>query len=302
MLCDRRVLERDEANSRRPVAYFSRTMDPHDQNYHAQEQKLFAIVESLRLWRPNLHGQTFVVQTDHASLQYLTTHEHLTPRQVRWFERFIDFDFKIVHISGKKNLVADALSRSPKDIPSREIKNQAILLDAIQRTTSQQNQITKISLISSMQLTLQSLEILRANYLADPEFTQHFTNPTTLYSLRNGLLHFNEKFCVPLGNIKLSLLHDTHDIPSAGHLGVMKTTARLASTYHWKSLRTTVKDYVKSCDTCQRTKNHNSEPIWSSTAVDASYTQMDKYHHGLHHTVTLNCSCERRLVRCRGPS
>jgi RNase H-like domain found in reverse transcriptase len=76
------VLEQDEANSRRPVAYFSRTMNPHEQNYHAQEQELLAIVESLRHWRSYLRGQTFVVQTDHASLQYLTTQEHLTPCQV----------------------------------------------------------------------------------------------------------------------------------------------------------------------------------------------------------------------------
>jgi hypothetical protein len=138
------VLEQDEANYRRPVAYFSRTMNPHEQNYNAQEQELPRIVESLRHWRSYLHGQTFVVQTDHAPLQYLTTQEHLTPRQVRWLERLIDFDFKIVHISGKKNLVADALSRSPKDIPSRENTNQAILLDAIQRTTHNKIKVPRL--------------------------------------------------------------------------------------------------------------------------------------------------------------
>jgi RNase H-like domain found in reverse transcriptase len=110
------VLEQDEHGSRRPVAYFSRTMNPHEQNYHAQEQQLLSIVEALRNWRSYLYGQAFLVQRDHASLQYLTTQDHLTPRQVRCLERLIDFDFKIVHISGKTNLVADALSRSPKDI------------------------------------------------------------------------------------------------------------------------------------------------------------------------------------------
>jgi RNase H-like domain found in reverse transcriptase len=98
-------------------------MNPHEQNYHAQEQEILAIVESLRHWRSYLHGQKFLVQTDHASLQYLTTQDHLTSRQVRWLERLIDFDFKIVYISGKINLVADALSRSPKDIPSRDNTN-----------------------------------------------------------------------------------------------------------------------------------------------------------------------------------
>jgi hypothetical protein len=90
------------------------------------------------------------VQTDHASLQYLISQEHLSPRLVRWLERLIDFDFKIVHISGKINLVADALFRSPKDIPSRDNTNQAILLDDLRRTTPRQSHSTKIDLISSL--------------------------------------------------------------------------------------------------------------------------------------------------------
>ena len=77
------VLEQDEDGMRRPVAYFSRTMNPHEQNYHAQEQELLAIVESIRYWRSYLHGHPFLVQTDHASLQYLTTQDRLSPRQVR---------------------------------------------------------------------------------------------------------------------------------------------------------------------------------------------------------------------------
>jgi RNase H-like domain found in reverse transcriptase/Integrase zinc binding domain len=255
------VLEQDEAGARRPVAYFSRTMNPHEQNYHAQEQELLAIVEALRHWRSYLHGQTFLVQTDHASLQYLTTQDHLTPRQVRWLERLIDFDFKIVHIAGKTNLVADALSRSPDEIPSRETTNQAILIDAVRRTTPYPIHSTKINLISSLQLQPQNVETLRSEYLADPEFAEHFRYPQTPYSLRNCLLHFNEKVCVPLGTIRLSILHDTHDIPSAGHLGVKKTAARLTTTYHWKSLRTTVHDHVKYCDICQRTKNSTQKPL-----------------------------------------
>ena len=116
-------------------------------------------------------------------------------------------------------------------------------------------------MISSLQLDPQNLENLRTDYMADPEFREHFSNPRTPYSLRNGLLHFKEKVCVPIGNIRLSLLHDTHDIPSAGNLGVKKTAARLSTMYHWKSLKNTVQDYVKSCDVCQRTKNRTQKPF-----------------------------------------
>jgi hypothetical protein len=119
------------------------------------------------------------VQTDHASLQYLTTQDHLTPRQVRWLERLIDFNYKIFHISGKVNLVADALSRSPKDIPSRDNTNQAVLLDALRRTTPHQSHSTKIHLIFSLQLDPQNLENLKADCTADPEFQEHFRHPRT---------------------------------------------------------------------------------------------------------------------------
>jgi hypothetical protein len=97
--------------------------------------------------------------------------------------------------------------------------------------------------------------------MVDPEFQEHFRHPRTPYTLRNGLLHFNEKVCVPTGNTRLSLLHDTHDIPSTGHLGFKKTAARLSTKYHWKSLKNTVQDYVKSCDICQHTKNSTQKPF-----------------------------------------
>jgi hypothetical protein len=42
------VLEQDEDGFRRPADCFSRSMNPYDQNYHAQEQELLAIVEALR--------------------------------------------------------------------------------------------------------------------------------------------------------------------------------------------------------------------------------------------------------------
>jgi RNase H-like domain found in reverse transcriptase len=129
------VLEQDEDVMRRPVAYFSRTMNPYEQNYHAKEQELLAIVESIRYWRSYLHGYTFLVQTDHASLHYLTTQERLSPRQVRWLERLLDFDFKIVHISGETNIVADALSRSHQDIPSSASSNKILLDSVTTRTT-----------------------------------------------------------------------------------------------------------------------------------------------------------------------
>jgi type II secretory ATPase GspE/PulE/Tfp pilus assembly ATPase PilB-like protein len=150
------VLEQEEDGMGRPFAYFSPTMNPHEQNYHEQEQEILAIVESIRYWRYFLHGRTFLVQTDHASLQYLTTQERLSPRQVRWLERLLDFDFKIVHISGKTNILAGALSRSPQDIHSRASSNQILLDSRITDTTPEAptfDNDTPLQVISTLKTT-----------------------------------------------------------------------------------------------------------------------------------------------------
>jgi Integrase zinc binding domain len=75
---------------------------------------------------------------------------------------------------------------------------------------------------------------LQAEYLADPEFSSHLNQPEEPYRIIDGFLYLSDNLCVPQGDFRLSLLHDHHDIPSAGHLGVKKTTGRLTPKYHWK--------------------------------------------------------------------
>ncbi len=51
--------------------------------------------------------------TDHAALTYLHSSAGVHRRNVRWLDFLSQFDFEILHIKGKENIVADALSRVP---------------------------------------------------------------------------------------------------------------------------------------------------------------------------------------------
>ena len=108
-------------------------MSPAEQNYHPQEQELLAIVEALRHWRAYLHGRPFIVNTDHESLKYLQTQDHLSSRQVRWMENLIEFDFQIKYIKGKTNFAADALSRQIKNPPEPEQQNKELIESLVQK-------------------------------------------------------------------------------------------------------------------------------------------------------------------------
>ena len=93
------------------VAYASRQLKPHEQNYPTHDLELAAVVFALKIWRHYLYGEKCRVYTDHKSLKYLLTQKELNLRQRRWLELFKDYDCIIDYHPGKANIVADALSR-----------------------------------------------------------------------------------------------------------------------------------------------------------------------------------------------
>ena len=55
------------------VAYASRQMKPHEQNYPTNDLELTAVVSALKIWRHYLYGEKCSIFTDHKSLKYLLT-------------------------------------------------------------------------------------------------------------------------------------------------------------------------------------------------------------------------------------
>ena len=93
------------------VAYASRRLKPHEQNYPTHDLELAAVVFALKIWRYYLYGEKCIIFTDHNSLKYLLTQKDLNLRQCRWLELFKDYDCIIDYHLGKANVVANALSR-----------------------------------------------------------------------------------------------------------------------------------------------------------------------------------------------
>ncbi|KAA0035496.1 ty3-gypsy retrotransposon protein [Cucumis melo var. makuwa] len=92
------------------VAYASRQLKSHEQNYPTHDLELAAVVFALKIWRHYLYGEKIQIFTNHKSLKYFTQKE-LNMRQRRWLELVKDYDCEILYHPGKANVVADALSR-----------------------------------------------------------------------------------------------------------------------------------------------------------------------------------------------
>ena len=93
------------------IAYASRQLRKHEQNYPTHDLELAAVVHALKIWRHYIMGTKCQIYTDHKSLKYIFTQKDLNLRQRRWLELIKDYDLDVQYHPGKANLFADALSR-----------------------------------------------------------------------------------------------------------------------------------------------------------------------------------------------
>jgi RNase H-like domain found in reverse transcriptase len=108
------ILSQTNANGdRHPCAYLSKSLTKEQRNYDTGDRELLAIVRALKEWRHYIQGSghTTTVLSDHDNLRHFRVPQTIGRRMARWTLYLSEFDIKLVHIPGKKNIQADALSR-----------------------------------------------------------------------------------------------------------------------------------------------------------------------------------------------
>ena len=95
-----------------PMAFWSCQMLPAEQNYHARQTELLAIVMACKHWHHYLDGADAPVNilSDHGNLRNFMTMKELVGRLAQWWELLLGFRINVVWCPGKDN---------PVDGPSR---------------------------------------------------------------------------------------------------------------------------------------------------------------------------------------
>ena len=92
----------------KPIAFYSRKLNPAQTRYTTTERELLSIVEVLKEFRNILLGQQIRVYTDHKNL---TQKKFNLDRVMRWRLYIKEYSPDLHYIKGENNVVADTLSQ-----------------------------------------------------------------------------------------------------------------------------------------------------------------------------------------------
>ncbi|GKT30473.1 hypothetical protein ADUPG1_005511, partial [Aduncisulcus paluster] len=91
------------------IEFLSKTLSAQEQRQTTTEREALAVFYCICKCEFHLRGRKFVVHTDHKNLKWIQNTK--SAKVERWRTYLSDFEFELEYVPGKKNIVADTLSR-----------------------------------------------------------------------------------------------------------------------------------------------------------------------------------------------
>ena len=265
------AIGQDDAEGRRfAIRFGARILTERQRAYPQVKRELLGALTALKADRNYLIGANVVLETDCLPLLGMIANCS-TPdiAMLRWIAYIRSLNPVLVHIVGKKNSVADMLSRArytcEDEMEAQEIgednedEDYGYVLAVDGASSSGGDVPFKEELyqdrLRDIGIYLSTLK--RQEGWTDKAF-KDVRHQSYGYLLRDGFLWKRPKRQdgMPLRVIgdaetKSQLLKEFHDTLWAGHRGIWATYYKIKERYWWKGLYKDVEDFVASCPTCQ---------------------------------------------------
>ena len=236
-----------------PLGFFSVRLTSTQKNYSTYDRELLAAYSSIKHFRYMLEGREFILFTDHKPLifAFRQNPEKASPRQQRHLEYISQFTVDIQHISGKDNIIADALSRIDEiHIPAK------IDYEAIATAQETDTELKEILSSPDSSLKLEKFPVIGCDRFIYCDTSKHLKRPY-----------------IPPAFRKLAF-HSLHDL---AHPGIKSTAKLLSSKFVWPSINKDARNWAKLCLKCQKSKvsRHVHSPCHQYQTVSKRFNEIN---------------------------
>ena len=246
--CIGSVLEQLNGDQWEPLEFYSRKLSPTECRYATFGRELLAIYLSICHFRHCVEGRQFHILTDHRPLVHAvhTPSNRHSPREARQLAFTAEFTTDIRHVSGRANVVANALSR----------------IDAV--TTPAPTSLDLDHLASAQQADpdLLAFSSQPHSWLQISPLTLPGATSTVLCDMSTG----TPQPVVPQ-SLRKPIFESLHKL---AHPGVRASRQLVTTRYVWPSMNKDIAEWVRSCLPCQRAKvhRHTHAPVLSLPTPD----------------------------------
>ena len=246
------------------IAYASRQLKTHEKNYPTHDLEFAAVVFALKIWRHYLYGEQFEVFTDHKSLSYIFTQDHLNLRQRRWLEFLKDYTFTLAYHPGKANVVADALSRKGIVLAAclmiKEWKLMEEVISARPRVAA-----TRVSIQAALHIDSGLVQQIKEAQKRYPE-TEEWIKATQVggeglsFGEKEGVRMWGRLWVPAADELRKEVLEAAHCSRYNIHPGSTKMYHTLRREFWWKGMKKDIAEFVARCLVCQQVKIEHQKP------------------------------------------
>lgn len=245
--CAGAVLQQRVNRIWQPLGYYSKKFSSTQEKYSTYDRELLAIYMSMKHFRKMFEGRELIIFTDHKPLTYALnkiSSDSETPRRSRQLLFIAEFTTDIRHVSGKDNVVADALSRIETIACPIQIDYQLL-------STKQREDIELPTLMQKTNIQLKKMKIQDYDIYCE----------TSTPNIRPYLP----------ADFRRTAFDAVHKV---SHPGTRTTRKLMQQRYFWPSMNTDVGTWTKTCISCQRAKVQRH-----SQAETSSFAACDRFHH-----------------------
>jgi hypothetical protein len=237
----------DEHGVKRPISFASRGVTAAEAKLASAALECTGLAWAILHFKYFLYGIPFTVLSDSHAICAITRLKDPYGRIARLLLRLQPYNFKMCHISGKKHVCPDFLSRHEADWdPFDEEEFNAEL-----EIPSCFTELVNIQKAQEADVKIKNIiDAIKSGCISNAE-RQYVLQDNILYKKgisERGNLHL---LVIP-ETLKSQIMEIFHDDPIQGaHLSFSKCFDKIKLRFYWQNMIAEIKRYIKSCPICQ---------------------------------------------------